>query len=213
MTGEARALALAGLEADAGERDVVVRLGDGDGDVVWREGVGGDGPARVIAQGGNGIWRRAPWPARDDLFELAQAEEPKILVVGPDAELSAVVERLDRFADSVQARETLVRADLEEASVVVLAQEEGAPLPAVAPAVLAAGRVLVVRQPSVSFGLLPGIDHLSARTVAGVAELTGAAFLHWESFATVRAFGRIAAEAHRASVVYPRIAFDLLAER
>ena len=70
-----------------------------------------------------------------------------------------------------------------------------------------------MRKPSVSFGLLPGIDHLSARTAAGVAELAAAAVLHWDAFDAVRAFGMIAAEPHRASTVYARLTHDLELER
>jgi hypothetical protein len=79
--------------------------------------------------------------------------------------------------------------------------------------VLAARRILVVRQPSASFGLLPGIDHLSARTAAGAAQLAAAAVLHWDAFAAIREFARVAAEPHRASTVYARLAHDLELER
>ena len=86
-TGEPRALALAGLDgADGGP---VVHLGAGgeSADVVWREGTadGGDGP-RVIAQAGAGLWRCAPWPVRDELFELAPPAERNVLVVGDESD-------------------------------------------------------------------------------------------------------------------------------
>jgi len=209
-TGEPRALALAGLDGAAG--GPVVHLGaDGErADVVWREGNadGCDGP-RVIAQGGAGLWRCAPWPVRDELFELAPPVERNVLVVGDEPDRSQVSEWLDRHDGRLLEADVLERGDLEKVAVVAFAQPDGWPLPAPAFAVLATRRVLVVRTPSVSFGLLPGIDHLSARTAAGVAQLAAATMLHWDAFAAVRAFGAIAAEPHRASTVYARLAHDL----
>ena len=208
-TGEPRALELAG---DDGTDGPVVHLGAGgeSADVVWREGTaeGGERP-RVIAQGGEGLWRCAPWPVRDDLFDIALPAERRVLVVGDEPHRREVSEWLDRFDGALLEADVLERRDLEEAAVVVFAQPDGRPLPAPAFAVLATRRILVVRKPSVSFGLLPGIDHLSARTAAGAAELAAATVLHWDSFAAVRAFGTIAAKPHRASTVYARLAHDL----
>ena len=208
-TGEPRALALAGLDGAAGGPVVHLGARGENADVVWREGTadGGD-PPRVIAQGGAGLWRCAPWPVRDELFELAPPVGRNVLVVGdgPDRQVS---ERLDQLDGRLLEADVLERRDLEEAAVVVFAQPDGRPLPAPAFAVLATRRILVVRKPSVSFGLLPGIDHLSARTAAGLAQLAVATMLHWDAFAAVRAFGMIAAEPHRASTVYARLAHDL----
>jgi hypothetical protein len=209
-TGEPRALALAGL--DGAERGAVVHLGAGGkgADVVWREGAAdGGGAPRVIAQEGTGLWRRAPWPVRDELFELAAPVELNVLVVGDAADRLEVSEYLDGLDGRILEADVLEPGDLEDAAVVVYAQRDGRPLPAPAFAVLATRRILVVRQPSVSFGLLPGIDHLSARTAAGAAELATATTLHWDAFAAVRAFGMVAAEPHRASTVYARLAYDL----
>ena len=209
-TGEPRALALAGL--DGPEDGAVVHLGAGgeSHDVVWREGSadGGGGP-RVIAQAGAALWRCAPWPVRDELFELAPPLERNVLVVGYRAHRGQVSEHLDQLPGQLLEADVLERGDLEAAAVVVFAQPDGRPLPAPAFAVLATRRVLVMRNPSVSFGLLPGIDHLSARTAAGAAQLAASAALHWDAFETVRAFGLVAAEAHRASTVYARLAHDL----
>jgi hypothetical protein len=209
-TGEPRALALAGLDGAAGGPVVHLGAGGERADVVWREGSadGGDG-ARVIAQGGAGLWRCAPWPVRDELFELAPPVERNVLVVGDEPDRSQVSEHVDQLDGRLLEADVLERRDLEEAAVIVFAQPDGRPLPAPAFAVLATGRILAVRKPSASFGLLPGIDHLSARTAAGAAQLAAAAVLHWDAFAAVRAFGTIAAEPHRASSVYARLAHDL----
>ncbi len=210
-TGEPRALALAGLDgADGG---LVVHLGEGDesADVVWREGTAegsGDRP-RVIAQAGPGLWRCAPWPVRDELFELAPPVGRNVLVVGDEPDRREFSGWLDQLDGRLLEADVLERRDLEEAAAVVFAQPDGRPLPAPAFAVLAASRILVVRKPSVSFGLLPPIDHLSARTAAGTAQLVTAAMLHWDAFAAVRELGKIAAEPHRASTVYSRLAYDL----
>jgi len=209
-TGEPRALALAGLDGAAGGPVVHLGAGGERADVVWREGTadGCDGP-RVIAQGGAGLWRCAPWPVRDELFELAPPAGRNVLAVGDEPDRSQVSEHVDQLDGRLLEADVLERGDLEEAAVVVFAQPDGRPLPAPAFAVLATRRILVVRTPSVSFGLLPGIDHLSARTAAGVAQLAAATMLHWDAFAAVRAFGTIAAQPHRASTVYARLAGDL----
>jgi hypothetical protein len=214
-TGEPRALALAGLNGAA--RRPVVHLGAGGegADVVWREGTadGGAGP-KVIAQGGTGLWRCAPWPVRDALFELAPPVGRNVLLVGSAADRLQVSDHLDKLDGQILEADVLELRDLEEAAVVVYARAAGQPLPAPAFAVLATRRILVVRNPSVSFGLLPGIDHLASQTAAGAAQLAAAAVLHPDAFVAVRQFGRIAAEPHRASTVYPRLAHDLkLADR
>lgn len=209
--GEPRALALAGLDGAAGRPVVHLGAGGEEADVVWREGAanGGGGGQRIIAQEGTGLWRCAPWPVRDVLFELAAPVELNVLVIGDVADRLQVSKYLDALDGRILEADALELGDLEAAAVVVYAQPDGRPLPAPAFAVLATRRILVVRKPSASFGLLAGIDHLSARTAAGAAELAAAATLHWDAFATVRAFGRIAAEAHRASTVYSRLAHDL----
>jgi len=208
-TGEPRALALAGLDGSDGGPVVHLGAGGVSADVVWREGTaqGSAGRPKVIAQAGPGLWRCAPWPVRDELFELAPPAERKVLVVGDEPDRSQVSEWLDD--DRLLEADVLDRGDLEEAAVVAFAQPDARSLPAPAFAVLAAGRVLVVRNPSVSFGLLPGIDHLAAGTAAGAGELAAAAMLHWDAFAAVREFGRLAAQPHRASTVYSRLAHDL----
>jgi hypothetical protein len=188
-TGEPRVLALAGHEG-AGSGPVVHLGAGGEGaDVVWPEGT--------------------PWPVRDELFDLAAPAERNILVVGDEPDRRDVCQWLERHAERLRQAEFLERAHLEDAAVVVFAQPEGRPLPAPAFAVLAARRILVVRRPSVSAGLLPGVDHLAAGTAAGAAQLAAGAMLHWDAFAAVREFGRIAARAHRASTVYTRLARDL----
>lgn len=207
--GDAEDLALAGNGSDEG--DYVVRFGEEGqpADVVWLERAPADGfdAPRVIAPGGSGLWRRAPWPVNDDVFDLRPPGGPAVLLVGPPDAADEVAE----YLGETERAERLTRSALEQAGIVVFAQAEDDPLPAPAFAVLAARRVLVVREP-VSFGLEPGVNHLSAETAAGTSELATSAVLHWEAFHSLRTFGRIAAEPHRASSVYARLAFDLAAE-
>ena len=103
------------------------------------------------------------------------------------------------------------RADLDAiaaASVVVLPVPGGAPPPAEAFAVLAAGRVLVTGRCEPTFGLQPGIDCFMEPTEDGAAQ-RAEAVLRWpEAFELMRALGRIAAERQRAEVVLRRLAVD-----
>jgi hypothetical protein len=148
-----------------------------------------------------------PSPVPDELFDLPVPVERTLLVVGDGSDRREVSRWLDRH-DVLEA-DALDPGHLEKVAVVLFAQPDGRPLPPDAFAVLASRRILVVRNPSVSLGLLQGIDHLSARTAAGAAQLASAAVLHWDAFAAVRAFGAIAARPHRASTVDARIAHDL----
>ena len=208
--GNADALALAGSGAQSGEYTVRFGAEGPDADVVWLD-LAAERPvdgSRVIAQDGPGLWRRSPWPASDDLFDLHQPARATVLVVGEGPVADEVVGYLDDAARAPR----LTRPALEDAGIVLFAQEEGAPLPAPAFAVLAARRVLVVREPPVRFGLEPGVNHLAAETVAGTTELATSAVLHWDAFDALRAFGRVSAEPYRASTVYSRLAFDLAGE-
>lgn len=74
-------------------------------------------------------------------------------------------------------------------------------MPADAPAVLAARRVLVAPRCATTFGLLPGTDHLAFSTHDDVVHYADAVLSFPGSFEPFRALGRIAAEPHRASLV------------
>ena len=165
---------LAGLAAPDGSAGApaspapVVALGSaevaGSGVAVrWLDGVpeGGrpDGE-RLIAPAGEGLWRTAPWPAADALFELEPAAEGDAIVVGADpAARDAVAERAAARGVAVEPVERLDAGRLAGAACVVFADAPGhaltastrlatAPptgaLPARAFAVLAARRFLIV---------------------------------------------------------------------
>ena len=175
-------------------------------DVVWVATAPDEDPGvRVIAPAGANAWRLAPWPAADALFEL-DAVAGAVLVVGDDR---GIASELDGRSLEVLSAPRLDRAQLQMAGVVVVAQDAGAPLPAVAPAVLAAGRVLVTTRCEPVYGLRPGIDHLSGDGPEEIADLATSAALHWEAFGSMRTYARIAAERHRAARVLSDLLLDL----
>lgn len=236
VRGDERALALAGPPADrAAVAGPAVHLGEpadppGDGDVVWLPGSGealtkpspaqGKGGFRVIATGGDGLWGRAPWPAGDALFELPPPPEPFALVAGGDAERRAhVVEKLEARGLPVRGAELLTAGDLADATVVALlgAADAATPeapwaataMPAEAPAVLAARRVLIAPRSTATFGLLPGTDHLAFATGDDAVQYADAVLTYPASFAPLTVMGARTAEHHRASAVYARLAEEL----
>ena len=158
-------------------------------------------PAPVIR------WRQPLFPAADDLFGWEPGDPAHVLVVGGHEERRAVVlydlEQRGRRATGVQ---TLNADALEGAGVVVLLGEA---IPPVAPAVLAAGRVLVAPRSTPDYGLLPGIDHLAFDDDSQAAAAADAAATAPDAFAEMRIRGRLAAQRHRASTLYSRLLVDL----
>ena len=185
--GEARTVAPG--EED-GNADVVIELAADHARI-------GD---RRIATAGEGLWRRAPLPANDGLTSLPPGEG--VLVIG-----SADVVR-ERGVAVTEAERLTVEA-LGAAAIVVFAGSPGAPLPAAAPAVLAAGRLLIVPRADPGFGLLAGVDHLAYDSDYELAQLADAAATFPLAFETIVAMGRLAARAQLASAVYGRLALDL----
>lgn len=227
VLGDERSLALAGPPA-AGSGGPAVHLGSpaGDtapGDLVWLPGPAGDtasAGSRLIATAGDGLWSRAPWPVHDDLFDLASPATPSALVVCADDERRALVtDKLEALGLSALGAPLLTAADLGRASAVALLGDADAPtpqapwtaraLPAEAPAVLAAGRLLVAPRCAVTFGLIPGGDHLAFGKHEDAVGYLDSALRFPESFDLLTLMGRLVAERHRASVVYARLAAEL----
>jgi hypothetical protein len=220
--------ALAGLEgefswgsvatADDEKADVTVALGEAMpancASVRWLPGpLDGPSRGRMVATGGEGLWRRAPWPVRDRLFELPPSDSPEALVVDPDGDrrerVAALVE--DRGLGVVPAP-TLDLTDLTACGVVIFPSSAGEPLPALAFAVLAARRVLITGPSNPSFGLLPEIDWFAGGAEHELVDLADSVLSHPAAFALPRAMGAVAAERHRASSVYGRLVADLALE-
>lgn len=208
---------LAGLPS--GDRNgVLVALGDVSSEhrqplVRWL-----DRPARpdehheelVIGPAGEGLWRRAPWPAADALFDLPPASAAPALLVGSEAGLGdAVAERAAARGVSMRHAERLDAATLASAGCVVLAESPGGALPSRAFAVLAAGRLLIAPRLRTTFGLEDTLDHLEFADPDEAVTAAQAFAADPETFGRVVAWGRLKAEQQRASVVYARLAEDL----
>lgn len=224
--GAPEALALTGLPRDApAERpDVAVLLADAagtDAGLKIRWFAGGPEPDpeadRRIAPEGPALWRRSPWPAADALFELpAPAADAGTLVAGGSpARRAELVGAVSARGLPVSELPELTPAGLELADAVVLLPSEAVPghaLPLAAMAVLAARRMLLVPRLEVAFGLMPGIDHLQYTLSVEAADLIESARRHRRAFAAMRIWGAVAAQRHRASFVWRRLALDLQAE-
>jgi hypothetical protein len=127
--------------------------------------------------------------------------------------------RLERLGRPVVSAARLTRADLAAASVVALLGDAGAAtdeapwqavaMPAEAPAVLAARRLLIAPRTAITFGLLPGTDHLAFSAVEDAAQYAETALTFPEAFEPFPVLGAVAAEPHRSSRVYARVAAEL----
>jgi hypothetical protein len=174
-------------------------------------GAGGDAARTgelTVAPQGDGLWRRAPWPAADALFDLAPpADGAAALVVGADeAPRAALCEKLAAHGLSPAHAPRLLLAELTGAAIVVFADDDG--FPALVPAACAAGRLVILRCPAPLFGWEDGVDCFVADGDRAVV-LAQTAARAPRAFDVVRAMGRLTARAHRASDVYERLALDL----
>jgi hypothetical protein len=170
----------------------------------------GDPPAtRLIAPAGDGLWRLAPWPAADSLFELPPSPGERAIVHGGDESVRRLI--LERSAARGVAIDEVDELDadlLGDVACVILA-EPGGVLPARSFAVLAARRLLIVPRPPASFGLEDGLDHLEFDDPEEAVTLVESYQRAPDAFCRITAWGRVKAEAQRASVVYGRLAEDL----
>jgi hypothetical protein len=166
--------------------------------------------ARVLAPGGEGLWRRAPWPAADALFQLELASRPTVAVaIEDEVRRAALVDRLASEGAEAIACERLTIEALSRATAVVVASAAEDLFPARAFAALAARRVLILDELPVSFGLLAGRDHVAARNEDELFEAALSVARHPDAFHWMRTLGALAAERQRASRVYARLATDL----
>jgi hypothetical protein len=165
---------------------------------------------RRIATAGEGLWRRAPLPVDDGLFELGEPPAGAGALVTGEAR-DELLDKLAATGIEAAGAGELSEEGLAACAVVVTTPLEPSPLPAGAMAVLAARRVLVTGPCDPRFGLEPGLDHLHARTADEAVVYVAAVLAHWEAFAPLRAWGAIAAERYRASVFYERLLSDLAA--
>jgi hypothetical protein len=211
---------LAGPSTDLGAGPLVV-LGDAEPGptspaVRWldREPRDAYRPAeRTIAPAGERLWRRAPWPAADALFDLAPPRGEVALLVGADgAAREAILERAAARGVVLELAERLDAPALARCACVVFAASPGAALPARAPAVLAARRLLIVPRLETTFGLQDGLDHLQFADPDMAVTFVEAYRRGPAAFARMLVLGAVAARPQRASVVYGRLAADLRLE-
>ena len=198
--------------------EVVVALGDVPlpsaraPDLRWlpRAAATSDGE-RVAAPDGDRLHSRAALPVRDDLFGLPEPDGGNLLVVSGDADRrGAVVDELVRGGIAGVGAESLTLEGLTDARVVAFLSEPGQrSMPASAPAVLAARRLLIAPPAELTFGLEAGSDHLVAIEDQHVLEYAAIASGLEGSLETLTVLGRVSAEAHRASVVYGRLVREL----
>ena len=196
-------LALSGWEGGDGP---LVAFGDTTADPAVRFASSGGG--RLVAPAGDGLWRRAPWPARDELFDWEPPAAGQVLVAGDRDGFGAVADELASAGAAATRQDRLTADSLRAASIVVLLAAHDA-LPDHAMCVLAAGRVLVTGPVEVAFGLQTGIEFLRAATPDEAVERVLIALRHPESLASLRTLGRLAARHHTASAVRERLAVDL----
>jgi len=217
---------LAGAPGTSGDGPVVA-LGDVSSDgsrplVRWldRPTRPDDGESKLmIAPAGEGLWRRAPWPAADALFDLQAAAggaappAPALLVGAERGLREAVAARAAERGVALQQAERLDAARLGSADCIVMAESPGGALPARAFAVLAAGRLLITPRLETTFGLEDGLDHLEFAAPDEAVDAVRAFAAAPETFGRVVSWARLKAEQQRASVVYARLAEDLRLQR
>jgi hypothetical protein len=163
----------------------------------------------LVAPRADGVWRSSPWPAADDLFDLAlPAAGARTLVVDPQPGRRGEAGRLlrDQGIDAVLA-ERLRRHDLEQAATVLFLDD--AAFPATLPAVAAAGRLVVLPDVRPVFGWQDGVDCLVGARTPDLVRLAVAAAARPRAFDALRAMARITARPYRASDVYARFALDV----
>lgn len=220
--------AVTGEDPPAADVRVVLGVeppGGGEADAI----LAGDNPVpgdRVVATSGDGLWSRAAWPVRDELFDLPPpVPGAGVLVITPYPDRDApLLEKLAARGIPVTSRAELTAEALATAATVAYppspdpTEERYVPghrqeaLPATVFAPLAAGRFLIAPRAHLTFGLLPGIDHLAASTDDDVVQYADTLHAFPSAFAPQAAFGRIAAERQRASVYYWRLAAEIEAE-
>jgi hypothetical protein len=198
----------------APDADVVVALAEAGSEAAG---------AHVIAPTGEGLWSRAAWPVRDELFELDPPDPAAgLLVVTSQEDLHArLIEKLSGRGIRLRTARELTADALAESAAVAFppvwegddplpgARQEAVPAAVFAP--LAAHRPLIAPRARLTFGLLPGVDHLAASTDDDVVQYADALQAFPEAFALQVTLGRGAAERQRASTLYGRLVEELRA--
>lgn len=167
-----------------------------------------------------GTWRAMPLPVDDALFAPVRraSSPPRVVFLGastPHREGVLVgakhVHEVVHWAhglDRSRLLDVLAAADVG----IALRASEAPGFAESALLHLAAGHLLLSERLTPTFGLEPGIDHLTFRSPGELLFLLDGLRLRPDAYERVRLWGRAKAEGHRASVVWPRIVGDLLRE-
>jgi len=173
---------------------------------------------RTPGAGDGGAWRSRPLPIDDGLFAPVRPSRrpPRALFVGRSTErrehvLTPAKHAYDvvHYAHGLAGRRfaaVLAAADVG----IALNAESGVGFPAQALAHLAAGQLLLAEPLTPRCGLEPGIDFIEIDSRDALTTLLFQLGLRPDAYDRVRVRGRLKAEEHRASRVWPRIVRDLL---
>jgi hypothetical protein len=225
IVAEAAAASVAGLEGSFPWGDAIVappgEPPSADLTVTLCK-VGADAGQHVLAPAGTGLWSRAAWPVRDKLFDLDPPDPAGglLLVTGDEVLHAGLIDKLTERGIRLRTARELTADALAESGAVAFppvwedeplpgARQETVPAAVFAP--LAARRPLIAPRTPLTFGLLPGVDHLAASTDDDVVQYADALQSFPDAFALQVALGRIAAERQRASTVYGRLVEELRA--
>jgi hypothetical protein len=120
-----------------------------------------------------------------------------VLVVGERSE--ALLALLEARGIHAKVADAPLADALADATVIVLAENQGEPLPALAWEVLAAGRLLVAPRADPAYGLEPGIDHLAGGSDRELADMAALAATFPAAVEPLVAMGRLMAQRRSAS--------------
>ena len=181
--------------------------------------LGGDGGDRVLGRPGDArAWRARPLPVDDRLYAPVKSATgpPRTLCLTPSTgrrEWLLMLAKHDHdvvhYAHGLAGdalREQLARADVG----IAVAAEAGLAFPDEALIHLAAGHLLLAERFAPPCGLEAGIDHVLVSSREDVVATLTQLRLRPDAYERVRIRGRLKAEEHRASAVWPRIVADLL---
>jgi hypothetical protein len=189
--------------------------------VVPAEAEAPEGFDRVLRTPGPGAehaWRSRPLPVDDRLYAdvrpmaarpralcLARSTKDREWVLTPAKHAHDVVHYAHGLSGDRLAG-VLAATDIG----IALVREPGRGFPAQALMHLAAGQLLLSEQLVPDCGLEPGIDFLPFNSRDELVTLLMQAELRPDAYDRIRIRGRLKAEEHRASRVWPRIVADLL---
>ncbi|HET6550540.1 MAG TPA: hypothetical protein VFG79_18895 [Solirubrobacter sp.] len=168
--------------------------------------------------GAAGAWRSRPLPVDDRLYADVRRSHrpPRALAVGRSTEhREAFLTPAKHSHDVVHYTHGLVGEALAAALAdtdigIAIGAEPGHGFPPQVPLHLAAGQLLLSQPLTPACGFEPGIDHLEVATTELLQTILLQLRSRPEAYERVRVRGRLKAEEHRASKVWPRIVHDLL---